>query len=101
MLYNRWKRWSEKGVLIAMMDSCLTEGAERKTIMIDATYFKAHRAASSLTVKTGDPRFERHLMLESRRSLPPLGMAEMSHDRPAVGDQVKSFDGHYRNDRSC
>jgi hypothetical protein len=29
------------------------KGAERKTIMIDATYLKAHRTASSLRVKKG------------------------------------------------
>lgn len=52
-LYNRWKRWGEKGVFIAMMDGLFTKGAERKTIMIDATYLKAHRTASSLRIKKG------------------------------------------------
>lgn len=32
------------------------EGAETKTIMIDATYLKAHRTASSLAVKKGGAR---------------------------------------------
>lgn len=53
MLYNRWKRWSDKGVFLAMMDGLSAKGAERKTIMIDATYLKAHRTASSLGVKKG------------------------------------------------
>ena len=52
-LYSRWKRWSDKSVFIAMMDGLLAKGAERKTILIDATYFKAHRTASSLGVKRG------------------------------------------------
>ena len=52
-LYNRWKRWSDKGVFIAMMDGLSAKGTERKTIMIDATYLKAHRTASSLGVKRG------------------------------------------------
>ena len=52
-LYNRWKRWSDKGVFIAMMDGLSAKGAERKTIMIDATYLKAHRTASSLRAKRG------------------------------------------------
>jgi transposase len=51
--YNRWKRWSDKGVFVAMMDGLSAKGAERKTIMIDATYLKAHRTASSLGVKKG------------------------------------------------
>jgi transposase len=52
-LYNRWKRWSDKGVFVAMMDGLLAKDAERKTIMIDATYLKAHRTASSLGIKKG------------------------------------------------
>ena len=52
-LYNRWKRWSDKGVFVAMMDGLSAKGAERKTIMIDATYLKAHRTASSLGIKKG------------------------------------------------
>ena len=53
-LYNRWKRWSDKGIFLLMMDVLATPQApERKTIMIDATYLKAHRTASSLRVKRG------------------------------------------------
>ena len=52
-LYNRWKRWSDKGIFVAMMDGLASRGNERKTIMIDATYLKAHRTASSLRVKKG------------------------------------------------
>ena len=52
-LYNRWKRWSDKGVFVAMMDGLASRGAERKTIMIDASYLKAHRPASSLREKRG------------------------------------------------
>ena len=54
-LYNRWKRWSDKGIFVAMMDGLANRGTERKTIMIDATYLKAHRTASSLRVKKGVP----------------------------------------------
>ena len=54
-LYNRWKRWSDKGIFVAMMDGLATRGTERKTIMIDATYLKAHRTASSLRLKRGVP----------------------------------------------
>jgi transposase len=52
-IYNRWKRWSDKGIFVAMMDGLSAGGTERKTIMIDATYLKAHRTASSLRVKRG------------------------------------------------
>ncbi|MFS0739345.1 IS5 family transposase [Brevundimonas sp. 3P9-tot-E] len=53
-LYNRWKRWSEAGVFIRMMEGLSGAQAERRTVMIDATYLKAHRTASSLAVKKGN-----------------------------------------------
>ena len=52
-LYNRWKRWGEMGVFLRMMEGLAAEGADPKTVMIDATYLKAHRTASSLRVKKG------------------------------------------------
>ncbi len=52
-LYNRWKRWSAAGVFARMMEGLSSAGADRKTVMIDATYLKAHRTASSLAVKKG------------------------------------------------
>ena len=52
-LYNRWKRWSDMGVFARIMAGLASESAEQKTIMMDATYLKAHRTASSLRVKKG------------------------------------------------
>lgn len=52
-LYNRWKRWGEKGVFTPMMEGLAAADAEPKTVMIDAPYLKAHRTASSLRVKRG------------------------------------------------
>ena len=52
-LYNRWKRWSDKGIGARMMAGLAAEHSEQKTVMIDATYLKAHRTASSLGVKKG------------------------------------------------
>ncbi len=52
-LYNRWKRWGEAGVFTRMMEGLAVAGAEPQTAMIDATYLKAHRTASSLRVKKG------------------------------------------------
>ena len=52
-LYNRWKRWSETGVFVRMMEG-LSRGADRTSHgHDDATYLKAHRTASSLRVKRG------------------------------------------------
>ena len=52
-LYNRRKRRSERGVFTRMMEGLAAGDAEPKTVMIDATYLKAHRTASSLRVKRG------------------------------------------------
>ena len=51
-LYNRWKRWSDNGVFARIMVGLAAESAEHKTIMIDATYLKAHRTASSMACAT-------------------------------------------------
>ena len=53
ILYNRWKRWSRMGAFARIMTGLAVEAADEKTIMIDATYLKAHRRASSLRVKKG------------------------------------------------
>lgn len=52
-LYNRWKRWSDKGIFARMMVGLAAEHGETKTVMIDATYLKAHRTATSLAAKKG------------------------------------------------
>lgn len=52
-LYNRWKRWSDMGVFARMMERFASEAADRKTVMINATYLKAHQTASSLQLKKG------------------------------------------------
>jgi hypothetical protein len=52
-LYNRWKRWSDKGIFARMMAGLAAEHGEEKTVMIDATYLKAHRTATSMGVKKG------------------------------------------------
>ncbi|WP_184027349.1 IS5 family transposase [Sphingomonas yantingensis] len=53
-LYNRWKRWGERGVFTRMMEGLAAGDAEPRTVRIDATYLKAHRTASSLRVKKGN-----------------------------------------------
>jgi transposase len=52
-LYNWWKRWVDKGIFAQMMDGLASEGATPKTVMIDATYLKAHRTETSLRSKKG------------------------------------------------
>ena len=53
-LYNRWKRWSDRGVSVRIMTGLAAKTPDNKTISIDATYLKAQRTASSLGLKKGD-----------------------------------------------
>ena len=50
---HRSERSREPGVFARIMMGLAAEGAEHKTIMIDATYLEAHRTASSLRAKKG------------------------------------------------
>jgi hypothetical protein len=43
----------ERGVFLRMMEGLAAASATPKTILIDATYLKAHRTESSLRVKRG------------------------------------------------
>ncbi|QFT48734.1 hypothetical protein FIU97_19260 (plasmid) [Roseivivax sp. THAF40] len=52
-LYNRWKRWSDKGVFIRIMTGLAAEHGEETTVMIDATHLTSHRTASRLGGKIG------------------------------------------------
>jgi putative transposase len=47
-LYNRWVRWSRKGIFARILIELACEGDKTETLMIDATHLKAHRTASSL-----------------------------------------------------
>ena len=55
-LHSRWKRWSDMGVFARIMAALAAQGRETKPIMIDATYLRAHRTASSLREKGGRGR---------------------------------------------
>ena len=52
-LYNRWVRWSRKGIFARILIELAREGDQTDILMIDTTHLKAHRTASSLAVKKG------------------------------------------------
>ena len=52
-LYNRWKRWSDKGFFARMMAGLAAEDGDEKTVVLDATDLNARRTASSLGLKRG------------------------------------------------
>jgi transposase len=67
-LYNRWKRWGAMGVFARMMAGLAAEAEVPKTVMIDATYLKAHRTASSLGAKKGGRRRRRGASSGARKA---------------------------------
>ena len=67
-LYNRWKRWSGMGVFARMMTGLAAEAEPPKTVMIDATYLKAPRTASSLGAKKGGQRRRKAASSGARRA---------------------------------
>ena len=52
-LYNRWKRWSESGIVAQMMIGLTAEHGEEMTDMGGVTHVTAHRTATSIGVKKG------------------------------------------------
>ena len=52
-VYNRWFRWSKMGVFARILLELVRQEEETELIMMDATYLKAHRTASSLRKKGG------------------------------------------------
>lgn len=50
-LYNRFIRWSRRGVFDRIFAALAGEGPRPERIMIEATHLKAHRTAASLLKK--------------------------------------------------
>lgn len=63
-LYNLWKRWGDMAVFARIMEGFASEAAVPKTVMIDATYLKAHRTATIPVLRGGVVQFS-----ENRRIL--------------------------------
>lgn len=51
---HRSERSHEQGILAEMLIGLAADHGEEKAVMIDATFLKAHRTASSLAVEKGD-----------------------------------------------
>ena len=80
--HNRWKRWGEARVFTRIIEGPAAVGAKPKTVMIDATYLKAHRTASSLRVKRMarpvGKRFVSDDLSSLRKRIRPLGMMPLA-----------------------
>jgi transposase len=50
-IYNRFIRWSRRGVFNRIFEALSAKGGKPDQLMIDATHLKAHRTAASLLKK--------------------------------------------------
>lgn len=49
-VYNRWNRWSRRGIWTRILAALTEEGWIAETGQIDSSYIKAHRSASGANV---------------------------------------------------
>ena len=49
-LYSRWNRWSGKGIFAKTVAGLAAKQGEQNTVIINATYLKAHRTTTSVAV---------------------------------------------------
>jgi transposase len=91
-LYSRWKRWSEKGIFARMMADLAAEHGEEKTVMIDATYLKAHRTATSMAAKKGarssDRSHQRRHEHQAARNLRQSGTTDRPVRHRGTGQRI-------------
>ncbi len=78
-VYNRWNRWSRRGVWARILNALTEQGWIAETAQIDSSYIKAHRCAGggkggrepmplASRVVAGPPRSTRSLMFWEGRS---------------------------------
>jgi transposase len=85
-LYNRWKRWGERGVFLRMIEGLSAMDAEPRTIMIDATYLRRTARHPACGLKRGSwaadrPHQRRHKHQAARRQRCGRAAFELLHDR--------------------
>lgn len=91
-LYNRRKRWGERGVFLHMMEGLSAADLVPETVMTDVTYLKAHRTALSLRIKKASrppdrPYNRRYEHQAARRQRCGRAALELLHDhRAGVSD---------------
>jgi len=91
-LYNRWKRWSDKGIFLRILAELAKPGEDTDIVAIDGegpcamrpsvapTHLKAHRTAASLWLKKGgrppDWPDQRRAQHETARGHRPSGASD-------------------------
>jgi len=93
-----YKRWSDKGVFLRMMEGLVApQASERNTVMIDATYLNPQRTTSGLVVKreceppdrTHERRHEHQASCRDGREWSPV---QLLYDRgPSQGSRPASW----------
>ena len=78
-LYNRWRRWAEKGHWVRIFEALADEGGPPSQAMIDSSAVRAHRSASGGKGGSRPKRSAARAAAERRRSTPwPIIAADRS-----------------------
>ena len=70
-LYNRWRRWAEKGHWVRIFEALADEGGPPSQAMIDSSAVRAHRSASGGKGGSRPRRSAARAAGGRRRSTPP------------------------------
>ena len=69
-LYNRYVRWAEKGVWVALFQTLAQAGGPPEEVLIDSSAVKAHRSASGGKGGRKTRRLVAHAAGARRKSMP-------------------------------
>jgi transposase len=90
-LYNRFVRWSRKGIFNKIFESLVKDGGMPSRLMIDATHLKAHGTAASLLKKVCSPRYrtyERRPELKAARGGQRRGKTDSASPDGRTGQRL-------------
>ncbi|PTQ07298.1 hypothetical protein CLG96_17210 [Sphingomonas oleivorans] len=69
-IYNRWNRWSRRGIWTRILAALTEEGWIAETAQIDSSYIKAHRCAGGAKGGRGPMPLASRAAGGRRRSMP-------------------------------
>jgi transposase len=94
-IYNRFNRWSRRGLWLKLLDALVEAGAVTKSIAVDSIYIKARRAAFGArgACRTGDRPIAWRLDDQDPR-------AHRRH-RPRLCPDANTRQGQRHEGRSC
>jgi len=68
-IYNRYHRWSQRGIWQRIFEKMATSGTVPEELSIDSTHVKAHRSAQTQKGRHGRKRLARRVAEERAKSM--------------------------------